>query len=247
VSKYTRYYRRDRAATIEAQQGARSSAREILPILFDLVDVRSIVDVGSGVGTWLSVATELGVEDVVAVDGSYVPRDLLLIAPDKFVPHDLTTPLVLGRSFDVALSLEVGEHLPAESAQVYVDSLTALAPVVLFSAAIPFQPGDHHINCQWPEYWAERFRANAFHPVDCIRRRVWNSDKVDYWYIQNTLLFVRDDYLEQHERLKSEYAATNLGQLSLVHPRRYTEFWSKTDRERMLYLLKGMVKSALSM
>jgi SAM-dependent methyltransferase len=242
MKAYTRYYRRDRSATIETQQGARRSAREVLPILLDLLPVRSMVDVGSGVGTWLSVAQELGVEDVLGVDGSYVSSELLQIPVSRFHPHDLTTPLSLPRRFDVALSLEVGEHLPATASSAYVASLTALAPVVLFSAAIPFQPGDHHVNCQWPEYWAALFGQHGFHPVDCIRKRVWSNPNVEYWYRQNTLLFANDEALAANERLREAQARTDLTQLSVVHPERYVEFRNKSARGKLIYFLKRAVR-----
>jgi hypothetical protein len=241
MKRYTGYYRRSRAATVETQHGARRSAREILPIVMDLVKPHSVVDVGAGVCTWLSVAIELGIDDVVGIDGPYVRPELLQIPREKFVPHDLTTPLTYPRTFDLAISLEVGEHLPEASSQVYVDTLTGLAPVVLFSAAIPFQPGEHHVNCQWPDYWVERFRRRGFHPVDAIRKRVWNNDAVEYWYVQNTILFVQDDHLQRSERLKQEHATTNAGQLSLVHPRRYVEFWDKSARQKLAFLLKRVL------
>jgi SAM-dependent methyltransferase len=242
MKAYTRYYRRDRAATIETQHGARRSAMEVLPILFDLLPVRSMVDVGSGVGTWLSVARELGIEDVLGVDGPYVSPELLQIPVANFHPHDLTTPLTLPRRFDVALSLEVGEHLPAAASHVYVASLTTLAPVVLFSAAIPFQPGDHHVNCQWPEYWADLFAQHGFYPVDCIRRRVWSNPRVEYWYRQNTILFANKEALDANERLREEQVRTDVSQLSVVHPDRYLEFWNKSAPEKLLYLLKRAVR-----
>lgn len=242
MKAYTRYYRRDRAATIQSQAGARRSAREVLPLLFALLPVRSLVDVGSGVGTWLSVAQDLGIEDVLGVDGSYVSRDLLQIAVDRFHPHDLTTPLTLPRRFDAALSLEVGEHLPEAAAPVYVASLASLASVILFSAAIPFQPGDHHINCQWPDYWAALFRRHGFFPVDCIRKRVWSNANVEYWYRQNMILFANDEALDAHERLRAEQSDTNLEQLSVVHPERYLEFWNKSARAKMIYFLKRAVR-----
>jgi SAM-dependent methyltransferase len=242
MKTYTRYYRQDRAETIQSQLGVRRSALELLPILFEMLPVRSIVDVGSGVGTWLSVARELGIEDVLGVDGSYVNRDLLQIPVDRFHPHDLTTPLSLPRRFDVALSLEVGEHLPARAAPVYVASLASLAPVVLFSAAIPFQPGDHHVNCQWPDYWADLFRQHGLHPVDCIRRRVWSNANVEYWYRQNTLVFATEAALASNERLREEQARTELAQLSVVHPERYLEFWTKSARGKLIFFLKRAVR-----
>ena len=55
--------------------------------------------------------------------------------------------------FDLVVSLEVAEHLPKECADIFVDSLVRLGPIILFSAAIPQAGGTCHINEQWPEYW----------------------------------------------------------------------------------------------
>ena len=59
----------------------------------------------------------------------------------------------MGRRFDLALCLDVTEHLPRECADPLVTLLTSLAPVVAFSAAIPVQDSYNHVNCQWPAYW----------------------------------------------------------------------------------------------
>ena len=59
----------------------------------------------------------------------------------------------MNRKFDLVLSLEVAEHLPSECAEAFVESLVNLGPVILFSAAIPYQGGENHVNEQWPEYW----------------------------------------------------------------------------------------------
>ncbi len=90
----------------------RESAAEILPIVIELLKPSSIVDIGCGSGHWLAAATKLGVTDILGVDGDWVKESQLAIPRDKFVPHDLSTPLKLGRRFDLALSLEVAEHLP---------------------------------------------------------------------------------------------------------------------------------------
>ena len=93
--------------------------------------------------------------------------------------------------------LEVAEHLPPDSADALVESLTRLAPFVLFSAAIPLQGGWHHINEQWPEYWAEKFLARGFVAVDCFRPRIWTDDRVQRYYRQNLLLLVRKDHISK--------------------------------------------------
>lgn len=204
------------------QEGSFRSAMRMLPHVLQLLSPLSIVDVGCGVGTWLAAARELGVPEVFGVDGDYVDRDLLRIPPERFRPVDLTRPFRLDQTFDLALSLEVGEHLPEPSAHDYVESLTRLAPVVLFSAAIPGQTGENHINEQWQAWWVERFSKFGFVALDCIRHRVWQDSAVEWWYAQNTLLMVREDHLNSSPRLREEWA-TSSTVYSVVHPRAYLD------------------------
>src|SRR5687768_2487400 len=130
---------------------ARSSAEQVVPLMMELVQPRSVVDVGSAAGSWLSVFREHGVEDVLGIDGDYVRAETLEIPLDHFLAHDLAKPLRLSRKFDLVVCLEVAEHLPRSRADSLVDDLAALGSTVLFSAAIPFQGGTHHVNEQWPE------------------------------------------------------------------------------------------------
>ena len=205
----------------ELREGARRSARVIVPLLVDRLRPRSVVDVGCGLGTWLAVFRENGIADVVGIDGDYVDRARLEIPSENFLPHDLTEVLRLERRFDLAISLEVAEHLPARSAATFVDSLTFLSPFVVFSAAIPFQGGTNHVNEQWPDYWAELFEARGFAPVDCIRREVWSNDDVEWWYAQNILLFVEETRLGAPPGGGMPFPRTPRTQLALVHPRQY--------------------------
>jgi SAM-dependent methyltransferase len=169
---------------------ARSPAR-VLPIVLEFLEVRSAVDVGCGIGTWAAELGRLGATDVVGVDGAYVEPGELLIPPDTFVARDLCQPLQLERQFDLAVCMEVGEHLPASAARHLVAELCGLAPAVLFSATIPYQGGNHHVNERWPSYWAELFATCEYLPYDIVRPRVWTSPEVEFWYAQNAILYVR--------------------------------------------------------
>jgi hypothetical protein len=93
----------------------------------------------------------------------------------------------------LAVSLEVGEHLPAASANVFIESLCRAAPVVLFSAAIPGQGGTHHINEQWPEYWRQLFAKQNFRMFDPFRPLLWHDERIVFYYRQNMFLFVHAD------------------------------------------------------
>ena len=205
-------------------QGTRNSAQEIIPLLLELmqpVQPQSVVDVGCGTGSWLAAFHKLGIADCLGIDGDYVDRTLLEIPLNQFQSADLKQPLQINRKFDLAISLEVAEHLPSIAAENFVNSLTQLAPVILFSAAIPFQGGVEHVNEQWPQYWAYYFQQNGFVVIDCLRKKIWNNDKVEPWYAQNILIFVKEEYLPRYPWLVNEYQNTDLNQLAIVHPKIY--------------------------
>jgi SAM-dependent methyltransferase len=209
------------AAFYETQSaGSRRSADAVLPHVMALLRPASVLDIGCGVGTWLASWRALGVEDILGVDGAWVDRAMLQIPADRFRAHELTEPLRLDRRFDLAMSLEVAEHLDARHADEFVASLVAHAPVVLFSAAIPGQGGHHHVNEQWPDYWREKFARHGYEIVDSVRRHVWKAP-IDYCYAQNTFLYVAREHLQPGSRLHAEWQATATEQLNLVHPEHY--------------------------
>lgn len=206
-----------------ANRNARTvhAARTVLALVLDVIPrVESAVDVGCGVGTWLSMLREMGVPEVQGVDGPWVDRKLLVIAQESFRSTDLSQPLGLDRRYGLAISLEVAEHLPADSARGFVSSLTQLADFVLFSAAIPFQGGKGHVNEQWPEYWARLFGEFGYVAVDAVRRKIWDDPDIPYWYRQNALLYVRRERLAEL-RQQPEPAGGQAWSLALVHPEAY--------------------------
>jgi SAM-dependent methyltransferase len=180
------------------------SADEVVPVLLKLLQVSSVVDVGCGVGNWLDAFQRNGIADYLGVDGDYVDRAKLKIPAERFRAADLTQPLKIDQSFDLAICLEVGEHLPAGAAETLVESLAGLSDIVVFSAAIPNQGGVHHVNEQWPAYWADLFAARGLHCYDCIRTLLWENKNVEWWYAQNTLLYCRDSALVHPMQYETE-------------------------------------------
>jgi len=197
------------------------SARRIVPLVQNVYTFKSVVDLGCGSGAWLSIFRECGIDDVLGLDGDYVPPAARRIPPELFRPTDLSRPFFVDRTFDLAMSLEVAEHLPESAADRFVNTLATLAPVVLFSAAIPFQGGTHHVNEQWQSYWAEKFARHGFVPVDFLRDEIWDDESVEWWYTQNILLYVNSSAIHNFaelERLRSRVPAPALDR---VHPRLY--------------------------
>lgn len=195
-----------------------TSARTVMPIVLKPLQIKSVVDFGCGRGAWLKACLESGVETILGLDGDYVERDKLLVDSDQFRGVDLRRPIHLDRRFDLALCLEVAEHLPARSAPALIESLTAAAPVVLFSAALPGQGGISHINEQWPHYWERLFAGQGMRKFDVVRPLIWNNPSIEWYYRQNIYIYSSDQdnglaSMEQFEpglMLVSERVMSNL-------------------------------------
>ena len=163
-------YSGDFYAYIDA--GSRRSARAVAGLLLPEIKIGSLLDVGAGHGAWAAEWLAAGVGDALAVDGDYVRADQLAVPAKYFRAHDLAMPLDLGRRFDLVQSLEVAEHLPRARADLFVDNLVAHGDLILFSAAVPHQGGEHHVNEQPPQYWREKFAARGYQPFDFLRPRL---------------------------------------------------------------------------
>ena len=226
----------------ELQEGSKRSAKVIVPFVIELIRPASVVDVGCGLGTWLSVFKEHCITDILGIDGDLIDKEMLEIPKPQFLAVDLQKPFNVNRKFDLVISLEVAEHLPVTSAEIFIDSLVKLGPIVLFSAAFPFQGGTHHINEQWPDYWAKRFLERGYKVLDVIREKIWQNENVDWWYAQNTLMFVEQDYLKNHPVLERKSFRKSPSQLSIVHPKMYLQMVEKYEK-----LVKGSSKKDMSL
>ncbi|VAW63390.1 FIG00495756: hypothetical protein [hydrothermal vent metagenome] len=210
------------------------AANTILSLIIEaLPQVESAVDFGCGVGTWLSVLKEKGVEDVRGLEGPWVEKDLLQISEDELSQVNFEKSVKLDKKYDLAISLEVAEHLSSALASDFVESITNASDYVMFSAAIPFQGGTNHVNEQWPEYWAGLFADKGYVLLDFIRMQIWDDRDIPFWYRQNVLMFVRK---EQLETVKMPVKSGFQFPLSVVHPDTYISKMNK------MYSIKGSLK-----
>jgi Methyltransferase domain len=170
------------------REGIRASAAAMVPELISMFRPTRIIDVGCGEGWWAAEFVKYGVE-AIGIDGPGT-RTVL----DRFIAHDLAIELpdnVLGETHDLAVCLEVAEHLPPHRAPGLIVDLCELAPVVVFSAAVPGQGGTGHVNEQWPGYWVQLFERCGFQVSGALRWRFWNDSRVENWYRQNVLVAAR--------------------------------------------------------
>jgi len=171
----------------------RKSAQAVAAWYFELFRPASVIDVGCGNGTWLREWRASGVREIQGVEGLWGKDFDFVIPRDQVLLHDLAQPVHFSRKFDLAMSVEVAEHLPESAADCFIDSLAGMSDVVLFSAAVPHQGGWHHFNERWHDYWIDKFAARGFRCFDTFRHQFWNDERVLYWYRQNIMLFVREN------------------------------------------------------
>ena len=177
-----------------------SSAEVIVPLLIKLFNPKSVVDVGCSIANFLKIFLKNEVKDIQGFDGAWVDLSKLAsnIPVEKFQKIDLEKEFVQYASegkkkYDVLISLEVAEHLSADFSKNFVKSLCLLSDTIVFSAAVPLQGGQDHINEQWHSYWIKIFNDVGYVCHDKIRKIIWQEPNVHWWYRQNIFHFTKSD------------------------------------------------------
>lgn len=222
-----------------------NSAVQVLKILFEVYKPKSIIDVGCGNGVWLNVANSLGVNEFLGIDGKW-SGEWNKLPKENYFPCNLEEFKFekINKKYDLALCLEVIEHIDNDSSILMIKEITKLSPVILFSAALPFQGGDHHINENWLDYWKNYFEKSNYYCFDFIRPQIWNNDDIYWWYRQNIVLFVNKNSHEYTE-ISTKLDLLNIQSfegLNIVHPQNYFEKLSEVSLRQSLTILLRSIK-----
>ncbi len=195
--------------------GSKESALIILGLLFEIYQPDAVFDLGCGQGSWLAAAEQLGSRQLVGMDGPWVDPAAMLSKTCEFKAANLEEDIEVGERFDLAVSVEVAEHVSSGRARAFIKSLCDASDVVVFSAAIPQQGGTSHVNEQWQSFWAGHFDELGYGCYDLFRPKIWNDKRVESWYRQNVLLYVKHSH-PIAETVKSK--SFRCGPLDIVHP-----------------------------
>jgi cyclopropane fatty-acyl-phospholipid synthase-like methyltransferase len=211
-------------------QRSELSALSIITIINRHFELNSVIDVGCGRGSWLNAAYKvLGEEiELTGIDGIY-NSEHFKNKNIKYIPSNLEEkiyPTEDNEKYDICFCLEVAEHLTANRAPSFIEELTDLSDIILFSAAIPNQGGTNHINENFQSYWADIFSTLDYYPFDIVRHEVWNNDEVDFWYRQNIIIYIKKNSY-YYNLYSSKILTENFKNLNLVHPDCYINAVSK--------------------
>ena len=199
------------------EEGQRS-ASVIVPIILNYFPwINSVLDVGCGPGAWLAEFEALGVGNILGLDGSDIPSELMQVRQSQFMRVDFLHEFCLPSRFDVAISLEVADCLPQSSSEKFVKHLTSFSDLVIFSAAVPNQSGRNDTNGRWPSYWISLFSQQGFCHFDLFRPLLWYDQRVSWWYAQNIFIFVNEFRQDLVGSCKSRSSYDNCP-LDIAHP-----------------------------
>ncbi|MDR1760177.1 MAG: class I SAM-dependent methyltransferase [Fibrobacter sp.] len=191
------------------------AAMEICRILTGMTPpVHSAIDFGCGTGTFLYALKELGAKEVLGLDGPWA-KNWQVISKDEFSEADFEQPIKLPKKYDLAISLEVAEHISEKHAGQFIESITEASDIVFFSAAVPGQRGEMHVNEQWQSYWCHLFAQKGFICLDYLRPLFWDNEKIGptlWYYKQNCLLYVKKERVSEIRKPVFDFP------VDIVHP-----------------------------
>lgn len=120
---------------------------------------KTLLDLGCGKGDYIKYFKSQGCE-VTGLDGNpHTPA----LSDGLAGVQDISVPFSLGKKFDVVISLEVGEHIPAEYESTLIDNIIKHAKnKIITSWAVPGQGGDGHVNCRTNEYIIDEFEKRGW-------------------------------------------------------------------------------------
>lgn len=198
-----------------------SSAKVIVPLVCAAVNPKSVIDIGCGIGVWLAEFQRNGVQVVNGVDGKWVLEQKLLIDKENIEIYDFedkgrTVHFVEKHKYDLAVCLEMAEHVSSTRANYIVQTLSKASDVIYFSGATPYSGGMHHVNEQWQSYWINKFIDRGFVVVDYIRPKVWDNRNVCYFYAEESFVFVKKERIDDFPLLKREMRDDII--YNMVHP-----------------------------
>jgi hypothetical protein len=152
---------------------------------------------------------------LLGIDGPWNDQQTMAHPAIRFQAANLETPLGLSERFDLALSIEVVEHLSPAAGEAVVESLSRLSDAVMFSAAVPGQGGVNHIHERYPSHWAGLFMSRGFRVFDAFRPWFWTDERVMPWHRANVFLYARDT----HPLARAGFAEVGqTGLMDAVHP-----------------------------
>ncbi len=220
---------------------AEKTAQITRELISSFLTPESLIDIGSGDGVWtftyLSGFSNLNatVVDLPETQFKFINN---LSSRVHVIQQDFELGVNLPSSiFDLAICVEVIEHLSPRAAQELISYICKHSKVVLFSGATKGQGGTHHINENTQSFWIESMVNRGMKAYDVVRPVLSGEKEVPSYYKNNIFLYVNESLLGASELL---YINEKLD--SLPH---YNFDDQRTIAQRILHKILSLFKPKL--
>lgn len=206
--------------------GSYNSAKIVLKLISSIYEPQTVVDFGCGVGSWLKAAKEIFNGKVLGFDTHIYDGFNMNIDKSEYSMLDITIPLNTTKMFDMAICVEVLEHIEEKYSDEVIKTLCKQSEFIIFSAAVPLQGGTGHVNEQPISYWANKFSKHGYLAIDYLRPHIWNNENVDLWYRNNIIIYVSE---KLYFRLRQKISLKTYP-LDILHPQMHERILNRSKK-----------------
>jgi len=156
--------------------------------IYNIVRMREpvIVDIGCGDGSYVKFFLEHN-HTCHGYDGN---PDTEKITGGLCKVQDFSKPVFIG-VYDAVISLEVGEHIPAEYEDIFIRNLIdATKSILILSWAIEGQGGFGHVNCRNNNYIIDKIEKFDFSHIDFFSSYLRRNTTLS-WFKNTLLVFMK--------------------------------------------------------
>jgi hypothetical protein len=147
----------------------------------------SIIDMGCGLGNYLKDLQKFGFINLYGFEAD-IPKNKVF---DNIIQQDLTIPLDFNPK-GVVISLEVGEHIPADYMNIYLNNICNNCNNYLITSwAIRGQAGFGHVNCLDNHEIIPHIEKRGFELLEKETKEVRNINLDEAPWFKNTLLIFK--------------------------------------------------------
>ncbi len=159
-----------------------------------LHDIITVIDVGCGNGFYTNYLNSI--RGPIICHGYDGNPNTSYIAGVACGVYDFTQDATILGKHDWVLSLEVGEHIPPEYEDIFINNLHKLnREGIILSWAIEGQGGDGHINCHNNDYIIDKIKKLDYVYLEgsthWLRNSVATYPKPCYWFRDTLMVFKR--------------------------------------------------------
>jgi 2-polyprenyl-3-methyl-5-hydroxy-6-metoxy-1,4-benzoquinol methylase len=165
---------------------------------FRRVGLKEAYDIGCGPGTYVRELEAAGINTIGFDPDQRAPDyGVRVIARDFTIANNAPPPR------KSVLCLEVAEHIDQSLALTFVHNVANSlvdGGILVWSAAIPGQGGEGHINCQYKPYWLQRLRRFGLMHCEHLSEQFLAHMRAGPhmgWITQNAMVLVKSILLER--------------------------------------------------